>query len=239
MIVALLAVVLFVLYGVHHRAELGAIYDQLHQALSLDSQAEAAQPARWMRAGPMSIDPQELAGLDIETMDRSDDDYERDEFGDGWANTGSGCDTRDRILERDLSDISFERGSDCDVAGGTLHDPYTGTMIKGKLSETVQVDHIVPLAGAWFAGAEQWSAQERERFANDPDNLVAVDAAANSSKSDNSISGWYPRWPAPDRSTRCRYAAQYVHVLAEYELRVSGDDFRLLMRLETDCQRIP
>ncbi|MGP9736381.1 GmrSD restriction endonuclease domain-containing protein [Brachybacterium sp. AOP42-C2-15] len=57
--------------------------------------------------------------------------------------------------------------------------PTPGLRSRGTSTETVQVNHIVPLAGAWYSGAEQWSAQERERFANDPGTLVTVAAATN------------------------------------------------------------
>lgn len=236
-IVALVAVVLLTLYAVNHRAELREIYDELRQALPFASQDQAVERNAWLAAGPTSIDPQELASLDIEKQHRSDDDYEREEFGDGWAGIGGGCDTRDKILDRDLVDITYEPGSDCEATRGTLHDPYTGTSIGGNLSETVQIDHIVSLADAWYSGAEQWSAEKRERFANDPDNLVAVDSSANIAKSDDSISEWYPRWEAPGETAQCRYAAQHVHVLAEYELPGTRDDYRLLKKLETDCQQ--
>ena len=143
---------------------------------------------------------------------------------------------RDQILDRDLAEVIYEDESDCDVADGVLHDPYTGAVIEGNLSETVEIDHIVSLGDAWYSGAQDWSAEEREAFANDPDNLVAVDAPANTSKSDDSIAEWYPDWDAPSESAECRYAAQYVDVVASYDLSVASDDYKLLKKLETDCK---
>ena len=74
----------------------------------------------------------------------------------------------------------------CDVASGTLDDPYTGARIRfvsGGASE-VDIDHVVALGDAWQKGAQQWSYARRVRFANDPLNLLAVDASANRQKGD-------------------------------------------------------
>lgn len=238
MIATLAALALLGAYAMNHRTELGEIYEELREALPSISQEQPTERSTWLEAGPTQIDPQELASLDIEGQDRSDDDYQREAFGDGWAGIGGSCNMRDQILERDLVEITYEPGSVCEVEDGALHDPYTGTTIEGDLSEQVQIDHIVSLGSAWYSGAEQWSAEQREAFANDPDNLVAVDAAMNMAKSDDSISEWYPDWDAPGAAARCRYAAQYVQVLAEYELSVTRDDHLLLKKLEIDCQQI-
>lgn len=232
------ALTLLAAYAISHRSELGEIYDELRHALPSISQEPATEQGQWLETGPTRIDPQELADLDIEGQDRADDDYRRDAFGDGWAGIGGSCDIRDQILARDLVDITYESGSSCDVAVGTLHDPYTGKTIEGNLSDSVQIDHLVSLGDAWYSGAEQWSPEQREQFANDPDNLVAVDAATNMAKSDDSISEWYPDWDAPGENARCRYAAQYMHVLAKYGLSATRDDYLLLKKLETDCQQI-
>lgn len=212
------------------------IFDHVRDSLLGSSPAQAASPGKWLESGSTSIDPQQLASLNVAQQDRSDDDYERAEFGDGWESTGVGCDTRDTILGRDLVEVTYEDGSDCEVTDGILHDPYTGTTIEGGLSESVQIDHIVSLSDAWYSGAEDWSVEKRESFANDLDNLVAVDAPANMSKSDDSIAEWYPDWNAPSELAECRYAARYVDVLASYDLSVNSDDYKLLKKLETDCK---
>lgn len=79
-LVGLLAIILGALYGYHHRTELGQIFDELRAAVPFAAHVEAAQPGTWIESGPTRIHPQELARLGVGPMDRSHDDYERDEF---------------------------------------------------------------------------------------------------------------------------------------------------------------
>ena len=53
---------------------------------------------------------------------------------------------------------------------------------RGKLD----IDHVVPLANAWRAGAKKWSDDRRRAFANDLDDsqLIAVSAKSNRCKGD-------------------------------------------------------
>ncbi|AMM31870.1 Excalibur domain containing protein [Sinomonas atrocyanea] len=145
--------------------------------------------------------------------------YARSEFGEAWADTDhNGCDTRNDVLARDLRGAVFKAGTrDCVVLSGSLEDPYTGTTIpfqRGERSAHVQIDHIVPLSDAWQKGAQQWTAQQRLSFANDPANLRAVDGPANQQKSDGDLATWLP----PNRSFRCEYAVDVVELKAGYGL---------------------
>ena len=54
--------------------------------------------------------------------------YSRKQFGDGWAKDSSGCDTRNRILKRDLRDTTENKK--CQILTGILNDPYTGQEIQ-------------------------------------------------------------------------------------------------------------
>src|SRR5699024_7953215 len=236
LLVVVVVIALMGWFATENRDALTKVYSTIVDGLPNSSQAQSVPDGAWLESGPTSIDPQQLASLDVAEQDRSEDDYERDEFGDGWASIGGGCDTRDQILNRDLVEITYENGSDCEATDGTLHDPYTGTTIEGHLSEDVQIDHIVSLGDAWYSGAEDWSSEKREAFANDPANLVAVDAGENMSKSDDAISEWYAERDAPSEAAECRYAAQYVDVLATYDLPVTRDDYKLLKKLETSCK---
>ena len=165
--------------------------------------------------------------------------YDRAQFGDGWADLdGDGCHTRDEILRRDLVEIEFEPGSDCVVDSGQLADSYTGTRIdftRGQDTSTaVQIDHVVALSDAWQKGAQQWTAAKRERFANDPANLIAVDGPTNAAKSDGDAATWLP----PHKAFRCEYVATQVHVKADYGLWVTPAEHDATKRVLNACHAL-
>jgi hypothetical protein len=145
--------------------------------------------------------------------------YERTvRFGTGWIDVdGNGCDTRNDILGRDLTETG--RQSECEVSAGILNDPYTGRRIDfGTRRSAVQIDHVVPLSLAWQLGAAQWEQQDRVRFANDPANLLAVDASANQQKRDSGPDSWLP----PDSSYRCTYVIRFTRIISGYALRLTS-----------------
>ncbi|WP_053764239.1 HNH endonuclease family protein [Streptomyces sp. AS58] len=165
--------------------------------------------------------------------------YDRDRFGSPWADTDSnGCGTRDDILERDLEGVEFRDG-DCEVVSGTLDpDPYTGTevaFVRGR--SRVDIDHVVALSDAWQKGAQQWDPSKRTAFANDPLNLIAVDAGANRSKGDGDTATWLP----PNKEYRCTYVAAQVAVKKKYELWVTPAEKNAMTRVLSGCrgQRLP
>lgn len=57
--------------------------------------------------------------------------YSRDRFGHAWTDVDhNGCDTRNDILNRDLTGKTWKAGThNCVVLSGTLADPYTGRNI--------------------------------------------------------------------------------------------------------------
>lgn len=145
--------------------------------------------------------------------------YERKQFGNGWGKI-DGCSTREVILARDLIDKTMN-DEKCQVMGGTLQDPYTGETVQFKrgatTSQAVQIDHVVALSDAWQKGAQRISAEEREKLANDPLNLLAVDGSANQQKSDGDAATWLP----PNKLFRCQYVARQIAVKKKYHLWVT------------------
>jgi len=43
----------------------------------------------------------------------------------------------------------------------------------------IDIDHVVALSWAWHRGAATWTRGRRVEFANDPVNIVAVEASLN------------------------------------------------------------
>jgi hypothetical protein len=165
--------------------------------------------------------------------------YSRDQFGPAWADVDrNGCDTRNDILSRDLTSVSWRPGThDCVVVSGVLADPYTGRTIpfeKARAGE-VQIDHLVALGDAWQTGAQALPVARREELANDPLNLLAVDGSTNESKSDSDAASWLP----PNRAFRCRYVARQVAVKAAYGLWVTPAEHDAIARVLATCSGEP
>jgi hypothetical protein len=147
--------------------------------------------------------------------------YDRDRFGQAWLDADrNGCDTRNDVLRRDLREVTLEPGTHgCVVLAGVLADPYTGRTIRYVRGDSysVDIDHVVSLGNAWVSGAWRWDVAGRAALANDPLNLLAVDAGANRSKGDSDAASWLP----PVGGYRCDFVARQVAVKAKYHLSVT------------------
>jgi hypothetical protein len=161
--------------------------------------------------------------------------YDRDAFGQAWLDTDrNGCDTRNDTLTRHLEDRAYETGTrGCVVSSGLLHDAYTGTAIRFVKGDgfLVDIDHVVPLGNAWATGAQRWPAKKRAALANDPLNLLPVDAAANRQKGDGDAATWLP----PNKGYRCEYVARQVSVKAKYGLWVTPAEAGAISHVLSAC----
>lgn len=159
--------------------------------------------------------------------------YSRDQFGNGWEESG-GCDTRNRILARDLTDVIYEVNS-CIVLSGTLNDPYTDKRIdfqRGSgTSAVVQIDHVVALSDAWQKGAQLLVPELRQQLANDGLNLLAVDGKANQNKSDGDAATWLP----PNKPIRCGYVARQISVKLKYSLWITAAEKAAMQKILKTC----
>lgn len=164
--------------------------------------------------------------------------YSRDQFGQRWADVNrNGCDTRNDILQRDLTNILFKPGThNCVVLSGTLIDPYSGTRIdfvRGNVtSMEVQIDHVVALSNAWQTGAFKLNIEKRTAFANDPENLLAVKGSLNSQKGDGDAATWLP----PLKSYRCTYVSKQIEVKAKYGLWVTAPEKAAMKSILAKCK---
>lgn len=193
------------------------------------------------------------AGTAVATLDRlpikgraPKTGYARAQFGPAWSDDvdvaygHDGCDTRNNILNRDLTDTGYKPGTrDCLVTAGNLSDPYTGRTIhfvRGPdTSPAVEIDHVVALSNAWQTGAQQLSPARRRDLANDPLNLLAVDGPTNQAKGDGDSATWLPS----NKTIRCAYVARQVAVKARYELWVTSAENAAMTRLLTTCPGQP
>ncbi|KXP00643.1 HNH endonuclease family protein [Tsukamurella pseudospumae] len=217
----------------------------LFVAVGVYRDRSAAEPAPGPAAPSAQVsDGAPLAGVRIvAARERAPQAYRRAAFGEAWTDDQSaqlghnGCDTRNDVLDRDLTDKTFVRTSACPnaVATGTLVDPYSGTTMRfergAKTSAKVQIDHIVALAYAWDMGAWSWDDAKRTAFANDPRNLVAVDGPANENKRDSPPGRWMPA----NERFHCQYARQFSSVAREYGLSVDRASAAVVEQAVATC----
>ena len=160
----------------------------------------------------------------------------RSQFGSGWADLDHNCrNTRDEILRRDLTQVVYVTEKECQVESGVLvKDPYTGetiSFVRGRRNlPNIDIDHIVALGNAWRTGAAGWSNSERVALANDPAELLAVDASANRSKKNQDASTWVPK-----SAYVCRYVAKQIAIKASYGLWVTPDERRSMKSRLATC----
>ncbi|MCU1436129.1 MAG: calcium-binding protein [Pseudarthrobacter sp.] len=162
--------------------------------------------------------------------------YDRALFGQAWMDVDrNGCDTRNDMLKRDLTGITYTNSVACKVQSGTLADPYTGTTISflrgSATSSAVQIDHVVALSDAWQKGAQQLTTEQRTAFANDPLNLQSTDGPTNIKKGDGDAATWLP----PNKGFRCEYVARQISVKATYSLWVTQAEHDAMARILADC----
>ena len=165
--------------------------------------------------------------------------YTRAQFGQAWADVDrNGCDTRNDMLKRDLTNIVYKvKTRDCVVLSGVLVDRYSGetiNFVRGNVtSMEVQIDHVVALSNAWQTGAFKLTVLQRTALANDPMNLFAVKGRLNSQKGDGDTATWLP----PLKSFRCSYVAQQIAVKAKYSLWVTASEKEAMARILTACPK--
>ncbi|MGM0852648.1 MAG: HNH endonuclease family protein [Bacillota bacterium] len=152
--------------------------------------------------------------------------YSRDKFP-HWIGQGSGCDTRQLVLQRDAD---YYSGS-CPVTSGKWYSYYDGVIVYDP--SDLDIDHVVPLAEAWRSGASSWTTDKREDFANDLSGpqLIAVTASSNRSKGDQDPSTWQP----PRSSADCGYAKWWISTKSKWNLSLQSSEKSALQGMLNSC----
>ena len=156
--------------------------------------------------------------------------YDRDAFR-HWLDADSDCqDTRAELLiAQSTTEVRFAKDGDrCRVITGRWISPFTGNVIQN--SDAVEIDHVVSLKWAWERGAWQWTDNKRERFANDPINIMAVEASLNSSKGARGPTEWLPP------SAQCGYVARFFRVVKQYDLQPSASESGWIRSFLNKCR---
>lgn len=123
-------------------------------------------------------------------------------------------------------------GAGCTITTGRWRSVYDGKIL--TTGRSADIDHIVPLAESWRSGANAWTAQRRERFANDlrEPQLIAVSASSNRSKGDSPPQEWKP----PRRAIWCLYSRWWIDVKTTYRLTVTPPKRRALRVMLRTCE---
>ncbi|MGW7084516.1 HNH endonuclease family protein [Streptomyces sp. NPDC054871] len=125
-----------------------------------------------------------------------------------------GCDTRAEVLIAEAEEAP-KVGENCRLSEGEWVSYYDNQEVDDP--DKLAVHHTVPLAEAWASGASGWSAERREKYANDqgaPAGLVAVTNRSNRSKAGQDPAGWMPPLPG----AHCRYLSDWVSTKLRWDL---------------------
>ncbi|WP_405849480.1 HNH endonuclease family protein [Streptomyces sp. NBC_01518] len=171
----------------------------------------------------------------LPVRDESRAGYQRTKFKHWTDADKDGCNTRMEVLKAEAVAAPVQ-GPNCVLTGGSWYSPYDDRYFDsaGKLD----VDHLVPLAEAWDSGASQWTAKERELYANDLDDardLVAVSAASNRSKADKDPSEWLP----PYTAYWCQYDTDWIADKTRWNLSIDATEHDALTLQLADCPDEP
>lgn len=146
----------------------------------------------------------------------------------------NGCDARNDTLKRDLTNITYKVGTrDCKVLAGQLLDPFSGEALTFSSEKSnIDIDHVVALSNAWQTGAAYFDKTKRSQIANDPLNLLAVDAKLNRQKGDGDAATWLP----PAKSYRCEYVARQIAVKIKYSLWLTAPEKSAMSKILASCK---
>lgn len=170
-------------------------------------------------------------GLSLATLGEdgvAGSDYERSLFGHGWADADGDCrnSRMEALIALSTVPARFASDRECRVVAGRWISPFTGRVVHD--ATTLDADHVVPLKWAWDRGADQWSQERRERFANDLVNVWPVEASLNRQKGAKGPDEWLPP------SGRCQYVSRFIRVAKLYELRLQGAELTTYKRVLRD-----
>jgi len=99
----------------------------------------------------------------------------------------------------------------------------------GQVCEDIEIDHVVSLSEAHYAGAWRWSPEKKEAFANDRGNHAPACASVNRSKGSSNPSEFLRKSQDGEGvdfefEDFCDYVARFVAVKRTYGLSFVNDD---------------
>ena len=91
----------------------------------------------------------------------------------------------------------------------------------------------MPLAHAYEMGGKYWTREKKRAFANDFENLLAVEDNANQSKGAKPPQEWMPK----NKQFHCEYLSKWKYIKEKYELNFNKiESAYLVVSVESfDC----
>jgi hypothetical protein len=171
----------------------------------------------------------------LPTAEENRTGYQRSSFR-HWVDADKdGCSTRNEVL-LDEAFIAPDQAAPCTLSGGEWYSAYDNLYISSPGG--LDIDHLVPLAEAWDSGASQWTAEEREAYANDlgdARSLIAVSARSNRSKADQDPAQWLPSY----EPYHCQYLTDWVATKMRWQLAVDDTERNTLSEATAGCPNVP
>lgn len=149
-----------------------------------------------------------------------------------WVDFDHDCqDARaEALISASTTPVKFKRNKGCVVSHGNWLDPYTGKTFTE--ANKLDIDHIIPLKEAHISGGDVWSQEQRQSFANDPENLIVVSASENRKKGAKDPAQWLP----DTVSYRCEYVKRWSHVKTKYGLVLDAQEENAIKAVLANCK---
>lgn len=144
--------------------------------------------------------------------------YQRHHFGKGWMDMDHDCQNSrtEALVAQSVGPVRYKTAKDCQVVSGRWTSPYSGQVIYS--ASKIDMDHVVPLKWAWSHGAKNWTQTQREALANDPSNLLAVEASLNRQKGAKGLDEWLPP------KNQCQYILRFERIVKKYDLTLTASE---------------
>ncbi|MEZ9863892.1 HNH endonuclease family protein [Vibrio breoganii] len=154
-------------------------------------------------------------------------EYSRSQFGHGWADINGDCQNAraEALISQSVAPVRFKTDKECLVVSGRWTSPFTGNTIYS--ASEIDIDHVVPLKWAWDHGADGWTEDKRKAIANDPANLIAVEASLNRQKGAKGIDEWLPP------KNECQYILRFLRVKKTYGLQLNQSEAQSYQAIKT------
>ena len=171
--------------------------------------------------------------------------YDRDEDYPTWDDWDGDCQNNrhEVLISEHINDdllypLTFTENNQCSVASGKWYDPYDDTYYHS--ASDIHIDHVVPLYDAHKSGAWYFPKSKKRRFANTldvPEQLIAVGASSNASKSSWDPSGWFtsPGWKPNNQAYHCKYLQDWVKIKSIYRLNIDFEERIAIEQAYSDC----